>query len=49
MTGYDTYHAPSAPRMIHLLLAEQLDMVNGVRINELATLPIAPDINWASR
>ncbi len=35
--GDDTYHAPSAPRMIHLLLAEQLDMVNGARITNSDT------------
>ncbi len=35
--GDDTYHAPSAPRMIRLLLAEQLDMVNGARITNSDT------------
>lgn len=32
--GDDTYHAPSAPQMIRLLLAERLDMVNGARITD---------------
>lgn len=33
--GDDTYHAPSAPRMIRLLLAEQLDMVSGARATDI--------------
>lgn len=32
--GDDTYHAPSAPMMIERLIAENLDMVNGVRVSD---------------
>ena len=34
--GDDTYHAPSAPQMIQKLWAEQLDMVNGQRVTDIA-------------
>ena len=34
--GDDTYDAGAAPRMVELLLREQLDMVNGARISEMA-------------
>ena len=33
--GDATYHAPSAPEMIALLLDDRLDMVNGTRITEI--------------
>lgn len=33
--GDATYHAPSAPEMIALLLGDRLDMVNGTRITEI--------------
>jgi glycosyltransferase involved in cell wall biosynthesis len=33
--GDDTYHAASAPNLIHKLLSEQLDMVNGARVTEI--------------
>ncbi len=33
--GDDTYHAASAPALIHKLLEEQLDMVNGARVTEV--------------
>lgn len=33
--GDDTYHAPSAPQLIQLLITEQLDMVNGARVTEI--------------
>jgi len=35
--GDDTYHAPSAPQMIRLLLTERLDMVNGARMTDSDT------------
>ena len=34
--GDDTYHAPSAPGMIRHLLRDQLDMVNGQRVTDIA-------------
>jgi glycosyltransferase involved in cell wall biosynthesis len=34
--GDDTYEAAAAPAMVRLLLDEQLDMVNGVRVSEAA-------------
>ncbi|HEY0836617.1 MAG TPA: glycosyltransferase family 2 protein [Azospirillum sp.] len=34
--GDDTYHAPSAPQMIRKLWDEQLDMVNGQRVTDIA-------------
>lgn len=34
--GDDTYHAPSAPMMVHRLWDEQLDMVNGARVTDIA-------------
>ena len=33
--GDDTYHAPSAPALVHKLVSEQLDMVNGARITDI--------------
>jgi glycosyltransferase involved in cell wall biosynthesis len=33
--GDDTYHAASAPALIHKLQSEQLDMVNGARVTEI--------------
>ncbi len=33
--GDDTYHAASAPAMVHRMLAEHLDMVNGARVTEV--------------
>jgi hypothetical protein len=33
--GDDTYHAASAPMLIHKLLSEHLDMVNGARVTEV--------------
>jgi glycosyltransferase involved in cell wall biosynthesis len=33
--GDDTYHAASAPALIHKLLEGQLDMVNGARVTEV--------------
>jgi hypothetical protein len=33
--GDDTYHAASAPALIHKLLSEHLDMVNGARVTEI--------------
>lgn len=33
--GDDTYHAPSAPKMIGELLDHQLDMVNGLRVTQI--------------
>ncbi len=33
--GDDTYHAASAPTLIHKLLSEQLDMVNAARVTEV--------------
>ncbi len=33
--GDDTYHAASAPALIHKLLAEQLDMVNAARVTQV--------------
>jgi len=33
--GDDTYHAASAPALIHKLLAEQLDMVNAARVTDV--------------
>lgn len=35
--GDGTYHAPSAPRLIATLLAQQLDMVVGARVEQAAT------------
>ncbi|AWK90102.1 glycosyltransferase family 2 protein [Azospirillum thermophilum] len=34
--GDDTYHAASAPAMIEKLVSEQLDMVNGQRVTDIA-------------
>ena len=34
--GDATYHAPSAPQMVRLLLEQQLDMVNGTRVSDSA-------------
>ncbi len=33
--GDATYHAPSAPEMVSLMLAERLDMVNGTRVSDI--------------
>lgn len=33
--GDDTYHAASAPALIHKLLADQLDMVNAARVTQV--------------
>ena len=33
--GDATYHAPSAPEMVRLLLEDGLDMVNGTRVSEI--------------
>ncbi len=33
--GDDTYHAPSAPGLVHKLLTENLDMVNGARVTDI--------------
>ena len=33
--GDDTYHAASAPALIHKLLAEQLDIVNAARVTDV--------------
>ncbi len=33
--GDATYHAPSAPEMVRILVDEQLDMVNGTRVSEI--------------
>lgn len=35
--GDDTYHAPSAPKLVAKLLDEKLDMVNGARVTDWET------------
>ncbi|WP_211113125.1 glycosyltransferase family 2 protein [Skermanella mucosa] len=34
--GDDTYHAPSAPALVAKLVSQQLDMVNGARVTDIA-------------
>ena len=34
--GDDTYHAPSAPALVAKLVGQQLDMVNGARVTDIA-------------